>query len=497
MTHPVIHHTKKILDKPYIVLPIALGIAAAIVIASVLSFNPGKNYAVTTVGSGTVSSNLSTSGVVKASTETNLAFPKGGRVSAVNVKVGDQVYRSATLASLDSGDARGAVEQAQGTYNAASAAYTKLINGAASSDVMIAQVAYDTTVAEQKIAVRTTYAKLLSSDLTPTTTMPNSGPAPIISGTYTGSQEGTLTIATQPNGINGYFTAGGIVNINGVMSTQVPQPIGNTGLSILFPTGSSQNTLTWSIAIPNTTGPNYTANNSAYQTALQTETNKLAQAQAALDKVKVAPRSEDVAVAEAQVASALGALHAAQGALANDFITAPIDGVITSINDLSVGQIVSANTPVIGIMSKDGFQIESYVSEKDLAVVTPGETVDIVTDAYGPSVVFKGTVVQVAPAASAQPNGQLAYKVTYQFTDKDSRIKPGLSATVNLKGSTKDGVLTIPRTALFLKNGESFVLVVDGKKTENRKVAVGLIGNDTVEVVSGLTEGEKIVTLGQ
>ena len=218
---------------------------------------------------------------------------------------------------------------------------------------------------------------------------------------------------------------------------------------------------------------------------------------ASLNKVTGAPRSEDIDAAKAQVASAQGSLHAAEGALANDFITAPINGVITSINNLSAGEIVSANNPVIGIMSKDGFQIESYVSEKDLALVSVGEPVSIVTDAYGPSTIFNGTIIEVAPAATTQTNGSLGYKVTYQFSDTDSRIKPGLSAMVTVQGAKKENVLTIPRTAIFLKNGSSFVLVKNGKNTENRAVTVGLVGSDLAEITGGLQAGEQVVTLGQ
>lgn len=148
-------------------------------------------------------------------------------------------------------------------------------------------------------------------------------------------------------------------------------------------------------------------------------------------------------------------------------------------------------------MSKSGFQIESYVSEKDLSLVTLGEQVSIVTDAYGPSIVFKGTVAAIAPAATTRTNGTLGYKITYQFSDTDSRIKPGLSSTVNLSGSEKENVLMVPKSAVFLKNGASFVVVKNGKKTEDRAVTIGLVGSTTDEVVSGLTAGEQVVTLGQ
>ena len=497
MAHPVIHHTKRILNKPHLVVPGAIILALIIGIIGYFSLNTSKNYATTPAALGTVASTLSTTGIVKAATETQLAFPMGGRVASISVKVGSTVYQGQTLASLDSSQAQGAVESAQGAYEAAQANYALLLNGASSSDVSIAQLNYNSTVSEEKLAVANALQKLLSTDLIPTTTSTTVSTAtPIISGSYTGTAQGTISITVNPTGNGGYFSTTGLVTTTGTINASIPQPIGSTGLFILFPSGAASSPVTWNITIPNTAGPNYTADNAAYQAALQSQTDKVAAAQAALDKVQAAPRSEDVTVAQAQVSSAKGALDTAQAALANDFITAPINGTITSVADISAGSIVSANTPVIGIMSSGAFQIESYVSEKDLSLVTVGEPVTITTDAYGPNVVWKGTVIEVAPAATTQADGQLGYKVTYQFNETDPRIKSGISANVTIIGSTEDNVLEVPSTAVFLKNGQSFVLVKNGKTTEDRAVTVGLVGANGTEITSGLSAGEQVVTLG-
>ena len=498
MAHPIVHHTKRVLNKPHLVLPVAIAIAAVIGVTGYLAFSTGKHFTTTAAAYGDVSATLTSSGTVKAATESSLAFPVGGRVQSVSVKVGDTVYAGQELASIDSGSAYGAVQQAEGAYEAAQANYQRLVNGAAAPDVAIAQTAYDTTVSQQKIAVQSAYQKLLSTDLTAAPSNPGVSTAvPTISGTYTAGTQGVITVTSHPTSSNGYFTTSGLVTTMGKIDSQIPQAIGDTGLFILFPGTTGSQTSTWTISIPNTSGANYTADSTAYSTALQAQTNAVAAAQAALDKVKAAPRAEDVSVAEAQMKSAAGALSAAKAALANDFITAPINGIITNVNDLTAGEIVNANTPVIGIMSQSGFEIETYVSEKDLGMVKTGMPVTIVTDAYGPSVVFNGTVTEVALAPQNQADGSSGYKIVYQFTGNDSRVKPGLSATVTLNGGTKTNVLEVPRTALFLKNGASFVLVNDGKKNTERAVTIGLVGTDSVEILSGLSEGEKVVTLGQ
>ena len=497
MANPIFTGVKNVFNKPKVIIPVAAVIALAIGVTGYYSFSTTKHFSTTTVADGTVSAQLTSTGTVKAATETMLAFPVGGRINSVNVKVGDTVYAGQTLASVDSATAYGALQQAQGALASAQANYNLLIDGASSSAVEVAQVAYDNTVSAQKAAVAASYQTLLSSNLTAVpTSQAATGTAPVISGTYTGTAQGVITIISHPTGSNGYFTTTGLVTTTGTMDPQIPQPIGTTGLFVLFP-GTSSQSGSWTISIPNTTGASYTANSTAYQTALQTQTNAVAAAQANLDQVKAAPRTDAVAAAQAAVQSAQGAVSAAQGALSNDFITAPINGVITTINDITVGQIVNANTPAIGIMSNNGFQIEAYVSQKDLGLVAVNTPVTIVTDAYGPSVVFNGKVVEVDPAATTDAStGDSGYKVVYQFTDSDSRIKPGINATVTINGGTKDNVLEVPETAIYQKDGASFVLVRTGNKNVETKVTTGLIGEDSVEITSGLTAGQQVVTLG-
>ena len=499
MTHPIVRHAKRILNMPRYVIPVAAVVAIAIGISIYLSSSTSKNYATTAVVDGNVNSSLSVSGTVKAATQTSLAFPQGGRVASVSIKAGDSVSTGQTLAALDSSQAEGAVQSAEGAYESAQASYALLQTGASASDISVAQTAYTSAVSETAVAVKNAYQKLLSDDLTAenTNNLSQSGVAPIISGTYSGNTQGTITLNVYGQGSGSYWSASGLIVATGTINSQVPQPIGTSGLDIVFPAGSTPGTSMWTINIPNTAGENYTADNAAYQMALQNQTDQVAEAQAALTKVEAAPQTDAVAEAQAQVASAEGALETAKATLANDFITAPMDGTITSVDDsLTPGGIVAPNTPLIGIMSNGAFQIESYISEANLALVHQGQDVSIVTDAYGPSVVFAGTIMEIDPAATTEANGQVGYKVTFQFSNSDPRIKPGLSANVTIPGETKTDVLVVPSTAIFAQNGASFVLVKNGKTVEQRAVTVGLAGSDTVEIVSGLTEGEQVVTLG-
>ena len=124
-----------------------------------------------------------------------------------------------------------------------------------------------------------------------------------------------------------------------------------------FPSFISYIGTNWKINIPNNTAPNYLANYNAYQSALETKNQVIANAQATLDQANASlaalvssARPEDVAMAQAQMNNALGAMQIAQGALQNTIIIAPSDGIIGSVV-ITPGQIALPNASAIEFTS--------------------------------------------------------------------------------------------------------------------------------------------------
>jgi len=292
-----------------------------------------------------------------------LAFPIGGRIESVSVKIGDKVEAGQKLASLDAENALGAVNQAKAAYTAATVAYQKLLNGASSADIKVSQVAltnaknnYDATVAQEKVLVANAYALMLSSGLAaiPTIKSDAQNEAPTISGTYTGTDTASYTITLYNTGAGNYFSFSGSESGNGPVST-TPVPLGTKGLYIQFSSNNPEPN-TWVVSVPNTHSSTYLTNQNAYQSALQNQSQAIAQAQglvdaaqAALDQKIAGARSEDLDIAKAQVESTQGALQIAQGAYNNTIIIAPVSGVITNVS-ITAGQIATANTPAIELL---------------------------------------------------------------------------------------------------------------------------------------------------
>ncbi|MEY4744168.1 MAG: hypothetical protein RL272_113, partial [Candidatus Parcubacteria bacterium] len=208
-----------------------------------------------------------------------------------------------------------------------------------------------------------------------------------------------------------------------------------------------------------------------------------------------APPAEDVAMQEAAVRQAAAAVQAADAQLAKTVIRSPLSGVVTR-QDAKVGGIVAPNVPVAAVISEGAFEIEAVVPESEIAAVTPGSSASVTLDAYGTDEKFPAVAVSVDPAESPA-GGAPGYRVVFRFAKEDARIKDGMTADVTVDEGERKDVVAIPRQAVIMRDGSPTVLVISGDGAEERKIELGLVGSDgTVEVISGLKDGERIAGFG-
>lgn len=466
---------------------------------------PPYSYAMVTRGS--VPGTITLAGTVAPSEEIDMAFLKSGNVASVGAHTGQNIKAGTVLASLSDQGTLGQLNQAKGAFEAAEANYKKIINGATGSSIDVAksavntaQVNLDGTTKQQNLLVGNTYTNLLNSAIIAKSDSDNSLSPPVITGTYTKNTEGTITLVVNQGGQNGFFSISGIEDGTGILSTTTSEPILDTGLFVQFPAGTSYTGTTWNINIPNTTASNYLANYNAYQTALETQTQAVSNAQAALDQANASltalesvARPEDIEAAQAQVDSAQGAYQAAQGMYDNNFIKAPMNGTITFVK-VEVGQDATPNQTVIGMVPTSAFQMVAYVDQDFLSRLPLGTQVNV-TFAEISGTTFSARVVDTeSGSAVAQSNAQ--YKVTFELDGADSRIHTGLNASISLIGKDRENVLVVPRSALLMQNGSYFVLVKKGGSLVQTPINVGLVGTEKVEITSGIVEGDTVALIG-
>lgn len=209
-------------------------------------------------------------------------------------------------------------------------------------------------------------------------------------------------------------------------------------------------------------------------------------------------RVEDVRIQESRVRQAEIALRTAEDNLEDAYIRAPKSGIIAKVA-VSEGEQASPSQPAMALISEDFSTIETNIAENEIAQVQPGQTVELTFDAFDSDTIYTGRVTFIDPAQTAL-DGVIYYRTEISFDPKehpDKTVRPGFSANLDIITEQKEAQ-AVPVQALKDagdKGKKVDVLVGIGKerKTEERFVTVGLVGDEYVEILSGLTEAEEVV----
>lgn len=224
----------------------------------------------------------------------------------------------------------------------------------------------------------------------------------------------------------------------------------------------------------------------------------LARAEAALARLQEPPTADELAILEAQVASAQTNLALAQLRFDQGQIVAPIAGVVANVL-INAGEQASPGAPAISIVNEDAFHITVNVDEIDIDRIAVGQSVDITLDAL-PDVVVEGEIAEIAPT-SANTGGVVTYIVTINIQPReDVALRAGMSANASIVVEEIDNVLVVPNWAVRLdrETGEALVKVQRADGTiEEIAVVTGLRNELLSEVVSGLNAGDTVVVTNE
>jgi RND family efflux transporter MFP subunit len=216
---------------------------------------------------------------------------------------------------------------------------------------------------------------------------------------------------------------------------------------------------------------------------------------------------------EAQISSAEASLSAAQQALevaeANQKqyaaltnymrITAPFTGVVTA-RYADTGALIAAGTssstqslPVVRLAQVSKLRLVLPIPESLAGQIHLGDPVKVHVQASNQDIV--GKVARFAQSLDMQTR---TMETEIDFENRAEKLLPGMFAETVLQLSDRKDVLVVPMEAVMQNAGEARILVVNGQNiVEERKVKLGTQGKSRVEVLSGLTEGERVIVGNQ
>ena len=177
-------------------------------------------------------------------------------------------------------------------------------------------------------------------------------------------------------------------------------------------------------------------------------------------------------------------------------LKAPINGILTRKN-IEAGEqyTFQANqdfVPIFEMISDQKLKIDANIAEANIEKVKVGDKAQIKLDAI-PGKIFNGIITSIDPVET-KIQDVVFYKATVIITDKDERIKPGMTADVIIVLHTANNVLTIPERALVQKNGKSYIRIFKNDQIKNVEVTTGISNlNGDIEIKNGLIEGQQII----
>jgi len=172
-------------------------------------------------------------------------------------------------------------------------------------------------------------------------------------------------------------------------------------------------------------------------------------------------------------------------------LNSPIDGIVVERN-ATVGASVGTDANLFKIIDLSRVWIDANVFEKDLQQVRPGQEVKLTVPAF-PGSTFSGRVILINSVVDPDTR---TVKVRTEVANPDSRLKPDMFANVQIVTALNRTAISIPQSAVLNDEGKTVVFIAEGNGYKKRQVQAGIQSNDRVEIVDGLSAGDKVVVKG-
>jgi len=234
------------------------------------------------------------------------------------------------------------------------------------------------------------------------------------------------------------------------------------------------------------------------QASIDQANQVLVTAQANRDQVRLRQSDIETArvgieTAEAAVQQAQAAVHLAELAVNDTAIRSPINGVVAE-RKAEPGQQFGAGKDVMRIVALNPIFFDAQLTETVFAQAKLGQEVAVSVDAL-PGRTFKGTIYKVFPVASAQSR---SFTVRVSIANEGNVLRPSMSARGLITLDAHPNAVLVPRDAVLDNLGTTGrVFVIKDGKAEERQVKIGYTTFKDLEITSGVSVGEQVVTVGQ
>ncbi len=510
---------QKLLGKRWLVITV---IILVLIIGGYFYFSGGKSEGpqVVTAKRGTIIQEVTVTGKTKPVEDVDLSFEKSGRVVRVNVDVGDKVFTGQSLIELDSSELYAQLRQDEAALSSQKAELGQLKRGTRQEEIDVKQA--ELQKAQQDLANDYTgVLNILQSAYASADDAVRSKAGALFTNGETANPQLILWISdpqieadlktlrlSSGDCLNKWKAELGNLNANS-SNRELDQAMINAKayLSIIrdFTTkglDAMSKTINVSAATLDTYKTNLNAGRTNVNTAisnLSDEEQSILSQKALVQKIQnelnldlAGSTPEDIAAQEAQVEQAEGKVQLTMAQIGKTVLRSPINGTVTK-QDAKVGEIAALNAPLVSVISANHLEMEADIPEADIAKVKVGDSARVTLDAYGPDVIFEAKVIEIDPGETII-EGVATYQTTFEFLKDDDRVKPGMTANIDILTDKRENVIVVPQRAVTVRNSERYVLLDKGQgKIEEKEVKVGLRGSDgNIEILSGLEEGDTV-----
>lgn len=448
------------------------------------------------VQKGTVSTLVSSTGDIQASTSQDLTFGLQGRIVELKFKAGDSVNKGDYIGSLDTTSLQAQIKIAQGGLQSATANYTNtkqsldpniqsVTNQVTELDKQIAESNYesnlqinknavdraeiDIEIAEEGLDASEESLDYLEEEQDKSEEVSDAN----IELAEETSEESEDVAEAQKELSQHQYDARVEDSERGLEVQELQK---------------DQKEIDFDTAKVNTTNSDFLNAIGIEKADKQIELGDLRKQQAEITK------RNTLSSLSGQISNAQGNLELAQYNLNQARLYAPFSGTILKM-PFKVGEFFMGpqSTEVIQIGDLSRFIVEADINELDILNIGVGQKVSVEFEA-DPEISYEGKVEKINPAPIIDTSGVVNYKVEISLPSDMENVYPGLSVNVEIVTEEKTDIIQVPFVAIQRKEDGQYVRVKGPDGTiRDRKVETGIQSINNVEIVSGLEEGEIIV----